>query len=178
MQVTKKHQTEHTVDHVLVSESSRRDASGRDPSLQFESYRDEMDYLVAQKRNIEGRLASYSKAAFAGEQAKIRREFAHDSNTSFNNWVSKKARMEAERRQLIAKKNEVEDEILRIKPLLKIENARKVQAKQGAGTLEGMKLFRDDGTLVWDGIAAQLLLEMQHCRRLLQKLVEKGDSDE
>lgn len=129
-------ETTNTVDHVRVSQSSRRDAH-QPPSLQFETYQAEWDHWVAEQKRIDSELSGYSKAAFAGKQAQIRRQYKADPNESFRQWMSCKASMEAKRQELVKEKMEVAEELLRIKPLLKVEKKRSVQQPKDTGPKAG-----------------------------------------
>uniref|UniRef100_A0A6H1ZNX0 Uncharacterized protein n=1 Tax=viral metagenome TaxID=1070528 RepID=A0A6H1ZNX0_9ZZZZ len=162
------------VDHVLVSEATRRDAQPVSPP-RFETYEEERDDWIHKKRQIESELSGYTATAFAGMQAKIRREHLRDPDASFKAWISTKASMEQKRQVLIQKKAHIENEIMRLKPLVKVEKARKFAAQKerscpvgGAFCLEDFSLFRKDGSLSWNGVAAELLLEMRAIRRLLE----------
>ena len=115
--------TDHTVDHVLVSQASRNDAK-TSTNLRFETYADEHRHYVHIKKQCEMELAKYSKAAMCAEQARIRAKYKDDKDASFNAWISRKSSMEHKRRELIERiaKNEVE--IMRLKPLVKAESVR------------------------------------------------------
>ena len=157
------------VDRVLVSQGTRNDAKPAS-GIRFETYREEKDHWLAVKLRVESELVGYSKAAFSGEQARIRREHLNDNDASFRAWISRKASMEGKRQKLVKQKNRAEEELMRLKPLVKQENTRTARPanKEGPGALEGFALFREDGTLSWDGVAAQLLLELRTIRRLLE----------
>lgn len=160
------------VDHVLVSQGTRNDAKPAS-GIRFETYCEERDHWIGVKRGIESELVGYSKAAFAGEQARIRRENSTDQAASFQAWISRKASMESKRQKLVKQKNRAEEELIRLKPLVKQENIRFAIAsrpanKEGPGELEGFDLFCDNGTLSWNGVAAELLLELRAIRRLLE----------
>ncbi len=161
------------VDRVLVSQGTRNDAKPAS-GIRFETYREERDHWIGVKRRLESELVGYSKAAFSGEQARIRREHSNDSGASFRAWISRKASMEHKRQELVKQKNRAEEEIMRLKPLVKQESVRiaiaaRPATKEGPGVLEGLGVFREDGTLCWDGVAAQLLLELRAIRRLLEE---------
>ena len=156
---------------MLVSQGSRKDAQPAQ-GLQFESYEEEHGHLVAQKRRIESELAGYSKSAFSSEQARIRRENRQDRQESLRAWFSRKAIMENARQKLVGRKNDIEDEILRIKPLVKVEKRRLAAARNPAheagGSLDAFELIREDGTLSWSGLGSQILLELRAIRKLLE----------
>lgn len=174
MTIGSKFHREPPVDHVLVSQATRRDAQPVN-GMKFETYREELDHWISKKKRTEADLVGYSKAAFSAEQARIRREYASDSNRSFKAWIKRRAEMEQKRRELIERNTAIEDEIIRLKPLVAAENAR-MQAKaskSGPGSLESFAVIRDDGTMSWDGVAAQLLIELRMIRGLLEEALER-----
>jgi hypothetical protein len=158
-----------TVDRVLVSEGTRSDAKPVN-GIRFETYCEERDHWVSVKRRLESELIGYTKTAFSRAQSRIRREHSTDPDASFRAWMSQKASMDGKRQNLIKQKNRAEDEILRLKSLVKQENIRttKRTTAQAAGCLEEFDLFREDGKLCWDGVASQLLLELRAIRGLLE----------
>ena len=179
MAIGSKFHRDSPVDHVLVSQSTRRDAKPVN-DLKFETYRDEMNHWISIKKRTEADLAGYSKAAFSSEQARVRREHPRDSDRSFNAWIKRKSEMEAKRRELVERNAATEDEILRLKPLVSAEMARSQikPSKSGPGSLDQFVIIRDDGTLSWDGIAAQLLLEMRMIRTILEEMLDRSRSQD
>ena len=174
MAIESKHHRPPPVDYVLVSQATRRDAQPAN-QVRFESYREEYDHWVSAKKRLEGQLAGYSKASFSSEQARIRRENKGNQTRSINAWFSRKAQMEKERKDLIEKKIAAEDEMMRLRPLLKAERCRThLETQQQnfggecGGSLEAFKPIRKDGTLSWDGTAAQILIELRAIRKLLE----------
>lgn len=165
---SKNHRPSH-VDHVRVSQGTRHDAQPAS-GMRFETYRDEYDHWVAESKKLDAELVGYSKAAFAGEQARIRRRYSHDNDKSFNAWISKKASMEEMRQKLVKRKKEVEGELVRLKRLVKQESVRvsRERKRTGPGCLEGYDLFYEDGNLSRDAVAAEILLELRAIRTLLE----------
>lgn len=174
MTVGSKFHREPNIDHALVSQATHRDAQPVN-GMKFETYREELDHWISKKKRTEADLVGYSKAAFSSEQARIRRKYASDHNRSFNEWIKCKSNMEERRRELVRQCSEIENEIIRLKPLVAAENAR-MQIKdcpRGPGSLEAFDVIRDDGTLSWDGVAAQLLIELRMIRGLLEEICDR-----
>jgi len=153
---------------VLVSQGTRCDAKPA-TNIGFETYREEMDSIVDQKRRIEVELGAYCRAAFSAEQSKIRREHRGNENASFEAWMRRKSEMETKRQELIRQKNFLETEITRLRPLVKSENLR---GHGGNGTLESFPPIREDGSLSVEGVSAATLVELREVRVLLVKLID------
>lgn len=45
--------------------------------------------------------------------------------------------------------------------------------KSGPVSLEKFAVIRDDGTMSWDGVAAQLLIELRTIRELLEEMCDR-----
>lgn len=138
---SKRHK-ESDVERVLSSQSSHNDAKPVQ-GMKFESYREEWDYLVVKKKDLEAALAGYSKAAFCSAQARCRaKNRGKSQDESFNAWISLKAKMEQDRVELIRKKADVEQRLMQIKPLMKAENlreSREATESKGRGTLDALE---------------------------------------
>ena len=169
------HQSKHhrvdSVDHVIVSQGSRNDAKPASPP-KFETYTEEREHFVYLLKDLESRLSGYSKAAFSSAQYKIRNEYRHDADLSFSKWMLKKSSMERERQDLVSRKRGIETEVLRLKPLVKAENARITQLSEASRTESKIaaKETRDSqqDSLVY--VATEGLLELRKIRVLLEQI--------
>jgi hypothetical protein len=162
------------VKEVRVSEGSRRDAAGvRMPH--FENYEDEYQWWLTRKRDIEGELVGYSATAMSAEQSRIRRKHHGDENRSFGEWMRRKEQMHTKRQGLLEGRKKVEEELGRLKPFVKSERARRTRHEpigiEGGTLLElhEIPIRREDGSLSYGGLGAQILLELRAIRRLLSE---------
>lgn len=158
-----------------ASQSSKRDAN-RSVVPKFETYAEEWSHWVIEKRRLDTQLSAYTKRAFSAEQLRIRKQM-QDSGTkpSFSAWQHRKAEMEQERHALVVEKSAVEEELARLKPLVAAERRRAQNSKPVGASLEEFSMFREDGSISYDGVAAQLVLEMRSVRKLLEEQVSLLD---
>ena len=170
MAIESKNHRPSDVDHVLVSQATRRDAKPV-TSMRFETYEAEQQYLSLEKRQIESKLSVF-KTNMSKEQMRIRDKYARASQTkSVSEWIKRRTEMEDERTKLVERKDKIERELIRLKPLVRNEKARSSQrpVRETCDSLEDFGLFRDDGTVSWDGVACQILLELQTIRKRLDQ---------
>lgn len=109
------------VEHVRVSQSSRRDARPDMQTDRSETFLDEHNRLVLEKKNLERSLAGYSKSAFLLEQQKIRARLFNDNSASFAAWLKRKSEMEAERLKITDRIREIDSRIVAIRERVKDE---------------------------------------------------------
>lgn len=106
-----------------VGEDSRRNARTPIPIIvdaQKDSLERRWNELCEEKKQIEGDLAKYSKAAFTARQVQIRKEnYGVCKTDSITTWMGEKAKMEQERQLLVARKVTIEQQMLQMKPRLK-----------------------------------------------------------
>lgn len=183
MAIESKNHRPSPVDRVLVSQGTRRDAQPVE-HLRFETYSEERDHYIAKKNRISNDLRSYNKGAYSIEQGRVRRENINKGKSvSVAMWFARKAVMDAARLKLTTELSDMEGELLRLRPLVYAEKQREQDARQIAPQshvrLEDFGLFREDESLSWDGVAAQLLIELRSIRELLTVLVDRegGEAD-
>lgn len=96
-----------------VSQGTREMARG--PNGEVLSILQEFEDLKDQKRDLEQQLGRFSKAAMLKEQQRIRGKFTRNSQSSLDNWINRKAELEAERRLIVDKKIQIEKRMNAIK---------------------------------------------------------------
>ena len=159
------------VKKVLVSQATRQDARGP-KSPKFESYEEERDYYINQKKQLESELVGYSKASFSAEQAKIRRKYVDNKDASFRAWMSCRESMESRRIDLVQRQSKVDQRLVELKSLVKAERVRENPQRLHEKTqcpLAEYNLYRENGSLSWDGVAAHILLELKAIRVALER---------
>ena len=168
MSVSSKFHRPSHVDRTSASQGTREDATPAG-DLNFETYQEEYDHLVSEKRRVEIELTGCNKAAFAAVERSLRREHSNDRGRFNNAWHASSSAMHETKQDLTKEWSSIEAEIARVKPLMKSENRRLHLTNRSVGdSLGDFPLFRTDGTLSWDGIATRLLLELQAIRRFLE----------
>lgn len=153
------------LDHVIVSQASR-DMAHKEPVLKFESYSDELKHHINTKLECESLLSQL------GSQKKIRvkelrTKFPKNCTEASVQWLKIQNEIEKDREKLVAKKHNAEREIQRLRPLANAEELRS-GLTSGDG-LEVYKLIRDDGSLSYAGVAAQILTSLKRIEALLEK---------
>ncbi len=108
------------MESVRVSEASRRDARSA-PDVKWESFQDEFEWLLAEKKRIESQLSLFNKAAMAKAQLDIRKKYANNHEKSIGEWMRTKIGLEGERSILVNRKNEIELRIMEIRARVKAE---------------------------------------------------------
>ena len=166
------------VSRTTVSQGSRNDAKPAG-GMKFESYEEERQHFITEKKRIEIELSRF-KNMMSKEQSRIRKENRHSEAASRGAWAKRKSQLEDRRVELMSRNMAIEQEIARLRPLVQAEKARSQAekarshqacraARPSAMQLEDFEIFREDGTLSWDGIAAQLLIELRAIRQLLER---------
>ena len=170
MAIESKNHRPSPVDHVLVSQGTRSDS--QPPALpRFDTYKDEQEYWIKIKMQIDADLSPFNKDAMHREQYRIRKEHK-DPEKSLNAWMERKAELTAKREQIISRKKAAEMELMRLKPLVAAERNREAERSQPNDSiteLSQVPLFRPDGSISYNGIWAQILIELQAIRSLLQQ---------
>lgn len=144
-----------------VSNGTRRDAQPAQLP-KFDTYEAERDYWINEKKKLDAELSAYSKAAFTAEQIRIRDSVGtrNGNERSLNTWLRRKSQMEQERLEFVQKKLEIENELSRLKPLVKAEKAREDMAQK-----EEYKA----GRLERDAVFIEMLAELKSIKKLLSE---------
>lgn len=178
MSIESKNHRPDSIQRTTVSQGTRRDARP-EYDVDLDTYSEQRERLIVEKKRLEAELTKYSKSAIAAEQHRVREQNRDRPHfVSLNAWLQRKREMESHRQKLVSAKSEVEAELLRLKPLVRAEKQRGVAAaesskssmRQSGAQIEDFNPLRPDGTLCWDGVAAQLLVEMRAIRELLEDL--------
>jgi CRISPR/Cas system CMR-associated protein Cmr5 small subunit len=108
---TASHKTANSVEEVIVSQASRRDARGI-KERQVLTFWEEWRELTAEKKELEAKFASY-RSRCQKEQAAIRKN--GDSGKTLATWLSRKQELEDERSAWVARKTEIEARLTSIR---------------------------------------------------------------
>lgn len=147
------------LDHVRVSQASRRDAHSSPRPPKFESYREECDALIQEKKSIEVRIASeFSRAAYASAQSAIRSR--GESQATLRAWLNKRTALDEQKAALIRRKHEVETAIAALKPKVAAECRASCHTRGGS-------FYRADGSLDQVQILLAIYEELVQLRKSL-----------
>ena len=151
------------VEYVRVSEGTRNDAK---PAVcSDKSYRDMHNELVARTKSIEAELTLCGKAALQKEQARIRRN--GDSHQTAAEYNRVKAKLQSKREALIIESKKLQEEIVRLKPLIRREECDRN---------DEMAIIRADGSLSYSGAALKMIELLENIEVTL-RVVAKQQGD-
>ena len=88
-----------------------------------ESVEKQWGNLAKEKKELEGKLSKYSKAAIAAAQMRVRKEnYGVCKANSIEAWIAEKSKLESERQLLVSRKITIEQEMIRLKPRMRALN--------------------------------------------------------
>lgn len=114
-----------------VSDGTRRDAN-LDPvdNIRFESHKQERDYLVKLKKQLENEISNrYSRAAFSDAQAAVRRSYSSRPNASVMVWLQVRSNMERDKISLVTRIRGIDTRLMELRSLIHEEHEEESKNK-------------------------------------------------
>lgn len=133
---------------------------------EYESFEEEMAYLVAEKARLQVELSKYNKAALAREQMIIRKKYGSNVQKSIEVWLLRSAELNDKRKAILESLSAIEVDMREIKPLLQHERRQK-QPKKPASNVDS--IFRSDGSVDYGVVNLKMLEELKAIRALLEQ---------
>lgn len=143
----------------------RNEMSKEQIEEEFESFEEEMAYLVAEKSRLQVELSKYNKASLAREQMTIRKKYGN-SQKSLEVWLLRSAELNDKRKEILEDLAAIEVDMREIKPMLQHEREQKRQKKPAS---DGNSVFRSDGSVDYGVVNLKMLEELKAIRTLLEQ---------